>query len=214
MRVLRMAAVLLLFLVNLALANLAIAQPAWADRGKFMTSPDYTNVTQALDALLKAKDDPEASNLTAAELQQQAADLQFQKYVLETAESRSQCANQTGKTIAVYVSPKKSTQPPSLYYLGDGQVTDDDVDCKGVYLPGEAKLASSFLDTEGQALTEPRAVRVVDGTQLVLTANPETGVFGFNAPIAQTFKAGEGNWSIPTLTPAEIEAQAPNAPVD
>ncbi len=198
----------------MVLVNLAIAQPAKADRGKFMTSPDYTTVTQAIDALLKVKDNPEEANLTAADLQEKMATLQFQKYVLETAEGRSQCANQTGKTIAVYVSPKKATQPPTLYYLGDGQVTDDDYDCKGAYLPGGAKLASSPFDTQGQELAEPLALRVVDGTQLILTSNPSTGVVGLNAPVAQSFKAGEGNWSIPTLTSAEIEAQAPNSPAD
>ncbi|MBW4694921.1 MAG: hypothetical protein KME27_24490 [Lyngbya sp. HA4199-MV5] len=203
-----------LLIVLMVLVHLAIAQPANADRGKFMTSPDYTTVTQAIDALLKAKDHPEESNLTTEELQQKMATLQFQKYVLETADARSQCANQTGKTIAVYVSPKKSTQPPTLYYLGDGQVTDDDFDCKGAYLPSGTKLASSLFDTQGQELAEPLALRVVDGTQLILTSNPDTGVIGLNAPIAQTFKAGEGNWTMPTLTSAEIEAQAPNAPAD
>lgn len=198
----------------MVLVNLTIAQPAKADRGKFMTSPDYTTVTQAIDALLKVKDNPEAANLTAAEVQRKIASLQFQKYVLETAEERSQCANQTGKTIAVYISPKKSIQPPTLYYLGDGQVTDDDFDCKGAYLPGGTKFASSLLEPQGQELAEPFAFRVVDGTQLVLTSNPDTGAIGLNAPVAQAFKAGEGNWSIPTLTPAEIEAHAPNAPAD
>lgn len=200
--------------IALVVLMMTIAQPAWADRGKFMTSPDYTEVTQAIDALLRINDDPEAYNLTAADLQQKAADLQFQKYVLETAQERSQCANQTGKTIAVYVSPKKSTQPPTLYYLGNGEVTDDDFDCKGAYLPGGTKLGSSLLDTQGQELAEPLAIRVVDGTQLILTSNPETGVIGVNVPAAQKLKSGEGNWSIPTLTVADIEAQAPNAPVD
>lgn len=193
--------------------NFMIAQPSWADRGKFMKSPDYTEVTQAIADLLKTRESSDEP--PTAEFQQKLANLQFQKYVLETADGRSQCANETGKTLAVYTQPKKTpaSQPPTLYYLANGQVTDDDYDCKGIYLPAETKISFSPID-EGQALTEPWAIRIVDGTQLIAKTNPDTGVFELNVPAAQMFKAGAGNWSIPTLTQAEIDAQAANAPTD
>jgi len=195
--------------------NVAFALPAWADRGKLMKSPDYTEVTQAIAALL-AEDAPTTTGLKPAEIQQKLADLQLQKYILETADGRAQCANQTGKTLAIYAESKKATgtQPPALYFLADGQVTDDDFVCKGVYLPAGTTVSYSLADPKGQALAEAIAIKIVNGTQLIATADPETGVIAFNLHPAQTFKAGEGTWEVPALTQEELAAQTPNAPVD
>jgi hypothetical protein len=82
------------------LVNLVFAQPSWADRGKFMKSPDYAEVTQAIDTLLQAKDAPDESGMTSEEIQQKLAGLQLQKYILETAEERAQCSNKTGKRVS------------------------------------------------------------------------------------------------------------------
>jgi hypothetical protein len=195
---------------------MAIAQPSLADRGKLMKSPDYTDVTKALDELLKPSDSAEQSETSAADRQQKLSDLQFQKYILETASNRAQCTNETGKTIGVYLKSKKApaSEPSTLYYLADGQMTDDDLDCDGVFLPTGAKVSLSPFDTQGAELTEPLAIKVVDGTQLTIKSNPETGAVGFNVPFSQVFKAGEGNWSIPTIAQADVEAQTPNAPVE
>ncbi|OLP17065.1 hypothetical protein BST81_17040 [Leptolyngbya sp. 'hensonii'] len=204
----------LVLITVVILASLLLNQPAWADAGKFKRSPDYAEVVQAIDTLLQSKDNPEAS-LTPEQLQLKLADLQLQKYILETSETRASCRNATGKTLAVYLRSKKvpADQPGTLYYLGDGQTTDDDFACQGVFLPAGSVVTFSPLDS-AQELTEPLALKIVEGTQFAIDRNPETGVVAFNLPPAQSFKVGEGTWSIPSLTQADIDAQVPNAPAD
>lgn len=200
------------------LVNLAIAQPSWADRPNLTNSPDYTEVTELLNSLTQAQNAPDESGYTPEEIQQKIGELQLQKYILETASDWGQCRNETGKTLAVYAhKPKKSrsSQESTLYYLGDGKTTDDDWNCDGVYLPSGVKVAGlNPGDTQGQELGEPVALKVVAGTQLVATTNPETGAVEFNVPAAKVFKAGEVNWEIPALSSADVEAQKPNAPID
>lgn len=197
------------------LVNLLFAQPSWADRGKFMKSPDYAEVTQAIATLLQAKDAPDESGLTSEEIQQKMAGLQLQKYILETSEERARCSNKTGKTLGVYLRSKKApaSSPSTLYYLGNGETTDDDFDCNGIYLPTGTNVAFSPL-VAAQELTEPLALKIVDGTQFTITSNPESGALEFNIPPAQTIKAGDANWSIPMLAQADIDQLTPNAPED
>jgi len=204
-----------LLIVLLVLVSLMFAQPTLADPNLTKTT-DYTEVTQALDSLLQAKNDPEQSEYTPQEIQQKIGELQFQKYILETAEDWAQCRNETGKTLAVYAhKPKKSSQTNTLFYLANGAATDDDWNCDGVYLPGGTKVAGLIpADAQSQELTEPVAVKILSGTQLIASANPETGVVEFNLPPVKVFKAGEVNWSIPTMSQADIDANVPNAPID
>jgi hypothetical protein len=206
-------------LVALALlVNLVIAKPSWADRPKLTNLPDYAEVTQQLTDLLKAKKSPEQSAYTPEEIESKIGNLQLQKYILESARGWSECSNETGKTLAIYAhKPKKSSpsQDGTLYYLGDGKVTDDEWNCDGIYLPTGAKVAGlSFGDTQEQELTEPVALKIVPGTQLVAKTNVETGAIEFNVAPAKVLKAGEGNLLIPQLTLAEVEAQRGNAPID
>ena len=200
------------------LVNLAIAQPSWADRPNLTKSPDYTEVTQLLGGLLQAKDAPEQADYTPEEIQQKIGELKLQKYILETAADWGQCRNETGKTLAVYAhKPKKSSvsQESTLYYLGDGEITDDDWNCDGVYLPSGVKVAGLTPgDTQEQELSDPVALKVVSGTQLVAKTNPETGAVELNVTPAKVFKAGEVSWSIPALSQADVDAQTPNAPID
>jgi hypothetical protein len=201
-----------LLVVLLILVNLVVARPSLADPNLTKTS-DYTEVTQAITELMNASEAPDQSGYTAEEIQQKLADLRFQKYVLETAEDWAQCRNETGKTLAIYAhKPKK--QENTLYYLGTGEETDDDWDCDGVYLPSGAKVAGIPTNTPGQELTEPLALKIVDGTQLVATSNPETGVVEFNVSPAKVFRAGDVNWSIPNLSQVDIDSAIPNAPID
>jgi hypothetical protein len=203
-----------IFLVALFLCvNFVIAPNAWADRGKLMKSPDYAEVTQAISELLKTQDSPDQK---PEAFQQKITELQWQKYLLETAEEHAQCANETGKTLAIYAQPKKAvaTQPPTLYFLGNGQVTDDDYVCSGVYLPSGTKVSFSLADRQGKELSTPTALRILDGTQLVATTNPNTGLVSLNLPPTQVFAAGEGPWAIPNLTQADIDTAKPNAPQD
>ena len=193
-------------IVGVLLLNIFVVRPAWADAGKFMKTPEYTQVTQAIADLTN----PEiTTDLAPEKIQQKLADLRFQKYILETAEENSVCRNDTGKTLGIYTKTKK-TALPTLSFLGANEATDDDIECVGIFLPAESKVA--FGDAEGFA--EPVIAKLVPGTQLVATADPETGVLDFNAPGLGFFKTGEIDWTIPTLTQAEVEAQVPNAPVD
>lgn len=205
MKLLRMALVGLVLLVNLV-----IIQPAWADRPTLTNTPEYTEVTQAIDNLLKAKESPDEAGLLPEQIEQQFGELKLQKYILESATEWGQCRNETGKTLAVYAHKAKKATPPALYYLGNGQTTDDDWNCDGVYLPTGTKVAGLPIASE---LTEPLALQVVSGSQLVATATP-TGEVKFNIQPAKIFKAGEGTLAIPNLTQATIEATAPNAPIE
>lgn len=204
-----------LLMVLLVVVSFVFAQPSLADPNLTKTT-DYTEVTQALDSFLQAKDAPDESEYTPEQIQQKIGELQFQKYILETAENWAQCRNETGKTLAIYAhKPKKSAESNTLYYLANGEVTDDDWNCDGVYLPEGTKVAGLIpTDTQDQELAEPVAVKIISGTQLIAKANPETGVVEFNLPPAKVFKAGEINWSIPTMSQADIDANIPNAPID
>lgn len=197
------------------LVNLLLAQPVWADAGKFIKSQDYTDVTQAIDELVKSKDNPDASDLSLEQLQLKLSALQLQKYILESAEERAQCTNNTGKTLGVYAKSKKelAAAPSTLYYLGAGKTTDDDFDCDGIFLPSGTSFTLSPL-VSAKALTEPIALKIVDGTHLVVSSNPETGTIELNVPPAQVLKAGENSWTIPALTQADVDTQQPNAPQD
>ncbi|WZF18781.1 hypothetical protein WKK05_05390 [Nostoc sp. UHCC 0302] len=195
------------FLVALVLlVNLTIAQPSWASKN-FTKGADYAEVTQALNELLIVKDTPEQAGYTPEQFQQRLAQLQFQKNVIETATKRAQCRNQTRNTLAVYANkPKKS--PTQLYFLAAGQITDDDWDCDGIYLPAGTQVVLS-PNTQPQELTEPIAVKFVDGTQSIARANPATGVIDFNVEPAKVFKVGETNWLLPKLSQADINIQTP-----
>lgn len=206
MKLLKITLVALLFIINLA-----IAPPSLADRPKIEKNPDYIKLTQTLNNFLSARDQqtlPEG--ITAEQMQQTIADLKFQKYIMEAGEGVGLCRNETQQTLAVYGPKSKksqSTYDNELYLLSPGQETDDEWDCKGIYLPNDVNVAG--LDNEGAA-----AAKIVNGTRLIVTSNAKTGVIDFNAPLAQVFKADEVNWEIPNLSQTALEAQFPKAPID
>jgi hypothetical protein len=197
-----------IFIALLLFCSLLITPPAWADLGKYMKTPEYQEVTQAITDLL---DPTKATDLSSEAIQQKMTDLRFQKYIMESADDPALCRNETGKTIAIYARPKKSTASPTLYYLGNGQETDDNFECTGVYLPGGNKVALPVVNAQAD-LSEPVALKFVPGTQLMASINSD-GVLEYNAP-AKVFKVGEIDWAIPTIAQADIEGHSPNAPVD
>lgn len=204
MQLLKVVAVVFVFLFNLAIAQPVLADPI-AEK-----SPEYTEITQSLTQLLQAQKDPEAAGYSAADLQNKILSLQFQKYVMETSEDWGVCQNNTNKTLAIYGhQPKKpyTTYTDNIYYLAPGEATDSDWDCSGVYLPNDAKVAGLDLGGAG-------AVKITDGSYLTISSDPTTNEIQFNLPLASVFKAGEGTWTIPDLAQADIDAQAPNAPTD
>lgn len=202
--------VALVLLVNVLLANTMMARPVWADPPNLTATPEYTDVTEAIDHLLQTKASPDESKLSPEEIERQLGDLKLQKYILESATDWAQCRNETGKTLAVYAHKAKSTAAPALYYLGNGQMTDDDWNCDGIYLPTGTKVAGL---TSAAELTEPLALKVTSGARFVAKANP-TGDLAFNLKPAKIFKVGEGNLPIPDLAQTTIESTQPNAPIE
>jgi len=206
----------LLLVALVIFVNLLIAKPSFADPPRFTKNPDYIEVTQALDNLLKIKDSPELpQGVTQEEIQNKIGDLEFQKYALESGINWGQCRNETGKTLAVYSpKPKKSTSTydNAIYFLADAQTTDDQWDCDGVFLPKGTKVTDVTADSKVQELANAVAIKIVDGTQLVIKANPDTGAVEFNPPLAKFFKAGDANWFIPNISPEAIATRIPNAP--
>lgn len=205
----KVALVVLMFLVNLL-----IAPPSWADdKPKFDQNPDYIELTKAIGNLLQAKDPQDASPEEAQrqEARQQLANLlQYQKYILETGEGWGQCRNETGKALAVYgPKPKKSNSSDAnaLYFLADGQTTEEKWDCDGVFLPSGAKVVG--LNPAG-----PVAAKIVDGTQLVAKTNPKTGAMELNVPPSKLFKAGDIKWPIPDISQAAMDVRFPDAPIN
>ncbi|MHC5937549.1 hypothetical protein [Nostoc sp.] len=208
-----------LLIVLMIFVNLAFAQPSFADRPKFSKNPDYIEVTKSIKALTKAKEaQTEIEGVTPEEIQQKIDELAFQKYTLETGINWGQCDNQTGKTIAVYgkrpndEENEDAVYDNDLYFLADGQSTKNNWDCDGFYLPNDAKIAGLIPD--GQVFTEPVAIKIADGSKLVIKTNPDTAAIEINFPNAQIAKANQVNWFIPNVSQALIDTRVPNAPTN
>jgi hypothetical protein len=209
-----------LLIVLIIMANLVFAQPSFADRPKFAKNPDYIEVTKALKNLSLAKDtQAQAESYTPEETQKKIDELEFQKYTLETGINWGQCRNETGKTLAVYgPTPKfddedfKYSYDNALYFLADGQTTKNKWDCDGVYLPSDVRTPVINPDGQDQELGGPVAVKIPDGTQLVVRTNPDTAAVEFNIPPTKVFKPGELNWFIPNVSQAIIDTRVANAP--
>ena len=202
MQFLKIVLVALVFILNMM-----IAQPSWASKD-FTKGADYAEVTQELNQLLTVQNTPDQAGYTPEQLQQRLAQLQSQKYTMETARKRAQCRNETGRTLAVYANkPKK--YPTQLYFLAAGQITDDDWDCDGIYLPAGTQVVLA-PGTQPQELTEAIAVKFVDGTQSIARTNFTTGAIELNVQPAKVFKTGESNWLLPTLSQADIDRQIPS----
>lgn len=200
----------LLLIAIVFIVNVAIASPALADRPPIDQNPDYVSITEELSNLTQAQNtDTPPEGMTLEEVQQRINGLQYQKYIMETGKDTI-CRNDTTQTVAIYGErPKQSTATfdQVLYLLPSGAETDDDFACKGVYLPNDVKVA-------GLAVDSAAAIKVLDGTQLVLTEDPDTGAIAFNVPPANVFKAGDVNWEIPDLAQADLTTQFPAAPLD
>ncbi|MCT7951066.1 hypothetical protein NG798_14805 [Ancylothrix sp. C2] len=203
----------LIFVLNLVFAPASFAEP---ETPSYAKNPDYIQITQSLNTLKAAQTNQTlAQTATPEQIQKQIADLEFQKYTLETGPRWGQCQNQTGKTIAVY-GPKRKKSPSSyenaLYFLENGQTTAYEWDCDGIYLPAGIKVSSLDQTKTAQEIGTPLALKIVDGTQLTIKNNPETSALEFTAPFAQIFTAGEVNWFIPDVAQAAIESRVANAP--
>lgn len=210
-----------LLIALVILASFLVAQPSFADKPKFLKNPDYIEVTKSLESLQAAKQaQSQTENYNPEQIQQKIDELEFQKYALETGVSWGQCRNETGKTIAVY-GPAPDLDDDDdveyqydngLYFLANGQTTKKKWDCNGVYLPSGARTAVTNPKGQVQDLDAPVAVKIVDGTELVVKTNPDNDVIDFSVAPAKVYKAGDANWFIPNVTQAVIETRVPNAP--
>ncbi len=211
-----------LLIALIFVANLVFAQPSLADKPKFLKNPDYIEVTKSLNDLKAAQEaQAQTENYNPEEIQKKIDELEFQKYALETGMNWGQCRNETGKTIAVY-GPKPKFDDDDyediyqydngLYFLADGQTTKKKWDCQGVYLPSDAQIAGLGSDEQGQEVAGPVAVKVADGTQLVIKTNSDTGAIEFGNSPNKVIKAGEANWFIPNVSQSLIDTRVANAP--
>jgi hypothetical protein len=210
-----------LLIALIFVANLLFAQPSLADKPKFLKNPDYIEVTETLAKLRTAQEtQAQTENYNPDEVQKKIDELEFQKYALETGINWGQCRNETGKTLAVYGPKPKFDDDDDednyqyangLYFLADGQTTKKKWDCEGVYLPSDAQLAGISTYEQGQEVEGPVAVKIADGTQLVIKTNADTGAIEFSIP-PKVLKAGEANWFIPNVSQAVIDARVANAP--
>lgn len=195
MKLLKIALVVMVFLINLT-----IAQPSWADKPKVSKNSDYVELTKSLNRLLEEK---EAQGATP-ELKQKIDELQLQKAAIESGITWGQCRNETGKTLAVYGPPSEdSNSDTELYFLADGQTTPEGWDCQGIYFSNEANVAGVDLD-------QPLAFKIIDGTQVIVQSDRNTGEISVNVPPAKVFKAGDVNWSIPNVSQAFIDSRIPS----
>jgi hypothetical protein len=209
-------------LVTLMLiANLLFAQPSLADKPSFLKNPDYIEVTQSLNALKMAQEtQAQTENYNPEQIQNKIGELEFQKYALEMGINWGQCQNATGKTLAVYGPQPKFEDDDDeedypyangLYFLADGQTTKKKWDCQGVYLPSDTQTTISS-NGQNEELAGPAAIKVVDGTQLIVKTNAETGAIDFSIPPTKILKVGEANWFIPNVSQAVIDIRVANAP--
>jgi hypothetical protein len=207
--------ILLIFLVNLV-----FAQPSMADKPKFAKNPDYIEVTKELNKLLRTKaTQAQDENNTLEQNQNKIDELEFIKYTLESGLNWGQCRNETGNTLAVYGpmiddDDEDYSYGNALYFLADGQKTKNRWDCNGFYLPNDARIISATSDGQGQELKGPAAVKISDGTNLVVKRNSESDTVEFNIPLTKAFKAGEVNWFIPNVSQAIVNTRVPNAPTN
>ncbi|MBV9389844.1 MAG: hypothetical protein JOZ78_25760 [Chroococcidiopsidaceae cyanobacterium CP_BM_ER_R8_30] len=205
-----------LLIVLIFLINLLFAQPSYADKPKITKDPDYIEVTKALSTLQKTKDSQgQIENYTPEEVQKKIDELEFQKYTLEAGLNWGQCQNETRKTLAIY-GPKPDSDDYSyenaLYFLADGQTTKKNWDCDGVYLPNDVKATTIGLDRQSQELRGPLAIRIADGTKLIVKSSPDNSTVEFNVPPTQVLKPGGTSWFVPNVSQAAIDSRVVNAP--
>lgn len=189
----KLALVIVIFVVNLA-----IAQPSSADPPKVTKNPDYIQVTKTLNNLLALQETEEVT----PEVQQRIDELALQKATIESGVTWGQCSNQTGKTIGIFGPPssESKTGDNNLYFLADGETTPEGWDCQGLYLP-------SGIDAAGIEST-PAVFKILDGTRLVASRNPDSEAIEFNIPPAPSSQQGQEK--IPNVSQTFIESRIPS----
>ncbi|MEP0871288.1 hypothetical protein NDA01_15875 [Trichocoleus desertorum AS-A10] len=193
MKLVKIILVLLVFLVNLA-----IAPASWADKPKVSKNHDYVEMTRTLNRLFAERD----AQGNSPELKQQIDELQLQKAAIESGITWGQCRNETGQTLAIYGPAGEESKSGSnaLYFLADGETTPEGWDCNGVYLPNDVQAAG--------IPSSPAVFKILDGTRLVAKTNPDTSEIVFNVPPVQDSPAKD--LSIPNVSQTFINSRIPS----
>ncbi|MBD2438167.1 hypothetical protein [Nostoc sp. FACHB-110] len=200
------------------LANLVFVQPALADRPKVSKNPDYISLTKELAQFRSAKESQtQLEGYTPEQIDQTINELELQKYAFESGIDWGQCTNQTGKTIAIYgpepgLDDDEYSKGAALYFLGDGETTQDRWNCKGIYLPADVNAVAFNPERPGQEFIGDVVVKVPNGTNLLLKKNPDNGAIEFNQVGAKILKASDVNWYIPKVSQAIVDAHVATAP--
>ncbi|OKH54211.1 hypothetical protein NIES2101_07505 [Calothrix sp. HK-06] len=196
MKLLRVALVVAVMLVNLVIAQPTLADPSYRD------NPDYIAVTKTLKDLKE-----NAEGAIPASVQQRIDELEFQKAAIKSGVVWGQCRNESGGNLGIYGTGSEESEESGnknqIYFLANGQTTPDQWDCQGVYLPNDVKVAS--LDK-----TSAAAVKIMDGTQILVKKNSETSELELNVPDAKIVKPGEKGWYIPNVSQAFVDSRIPN----
>ncbi|MBD2567100.1 hypothetical protein [Anabaena lutea] len=205
-------------MVAVLLVNLIFTAPVLADAPEFLKNPDYINLNQELNQLkIAKKTQAQLEGDTPEALDQKINELEFQKVAFESGIDWGQCSNQTGQTLAIYGTEPDAeddnySSGAALYFLGDGKITKDKWNCKGIYLPTDVTAIALGQDGQNQELTGGVVIKVPNGINVVLKTNPETGIIEFNQAGTKILKPGEVNWFIPNVSQAVVDARVTNAP--
>lgn len=200
------------------LVNLVFAEPSLADRPEYSENPDYINLTEELNKLQTVKEtQAQLEGSTSEQIDQKINELELQKYAFESGIDWGQCSNQTGKTLAIYgpepnVDDDEYSEGAALYFLGNGETTQDRWNCKGVYLPNDVSAIALGVGGQNEELPGGIAIKVPNGTNLVLKVNADTGAIEFNQAGTKILKPGEVNWFIPNVSQNIVDARVTNAP--
>ncbi|QLE43343.1 hypothetical protein FD723_24755 [Nostoc sp. C052] len=207
-----------ILMVVVLFASLVFAEPSLADRPKYSKNPDYITLIQQLNNLKTAeKTQTQLEGYTPEQIDQKINELELQQYAFESGIDWGQCSNQTGKTLAIYgpepnIEDDEYSEGAALYFLGNGQTTKDRWNCKGVYLPNDAKALTVGINEQGTELPGGFVIKVPNGTNLVLKTNPDSGVIEFNQAGTKILKSGEVNWFVPNVSQDVVDARVINAP--
>ncbi|NEQ27051.1 MAG: hypothetical protein F6K28_50170 [Microcoleus sp. SIO2G3] len=210
-----------ILMVLILLANLVFAEPTFADAPKFTKSPEYKALTKEINQLRSVKNtETQLEDYTPEQIETRLNELEFQKYTIESGINWGQCRNETGKTLAVYgplpenVDDDDFPYDAGLYFLGNGQTTQNNWDCQGVYIPNDVTAIALTPDGQNQELTGGVVIKVPKGTNLVLSTNQGTGAVEFNIPVTRVAKGEKVNWYVPKVSQAFIDTRATSAPTN
>lgn len=207
-----------ILMVAILVVSLMFAQPSLADRPKVTKNPDYKALVQQLKTLQAVKEtQTQLEGYTAEEVDQKINELELQKYAFESGIDWGQCTNQTGKTLGIYgpepeVDDDEYSPGAALYFLGDNQTTEDNWNCKGIYLPNDVTAVAISQNGERADVTGGVVIKVPNGTNLVLKTNQDTGVIEFNQAGTTILKPSDTDWFIPNVSQAIVDARVTNAP--